>query len=592
MKPRLFAIALLLACLPVMAAPTPKAKPPLPKIVLVGDSIAAGYTPLVAKQLEGRAVVVNPPASGGDSSNVLAHLEEWLVREKPAVVHLNCGLHDLKLAKETKKHQVELEQYQANLRQMVARLKQATNTIFVFANTTPIRDERHAKRRAAFDRTEADVQRYNAAASAVMHEAGVPVHDLHWAVEQAGIDKLQSQDGTHYSTTGYKRLAEAVADCVLRQWNVLQYTSTTPPPEPNAEAASRYRKAEAALDATVPPFYKNLRVGTLEIPASASAWKQQRPAVHKAVVESLGEFPPRPSPSRVRVVSRELRKGYILERVAIDNGESNDISALLLVPEKRKNPAPAILWLHSSTPDKNQIITVTGGMEPLGDAFVRAGYVVLAPDACWYGDRSEYLPGGVPERHQRGDSEAGRTIQDRYLKLNMALGRTVWGVFVRDDQIALDYLASRPEVDVKRIGATGMSMGSTRSWWLAAVDDRIAATVAVACLTRYQNLIAHGNLKAHGLYYFPYGLLKHFDTEGVLSLIAPRPFLALTGDLDYGSPVDGIKVLEEKVGKVYSANGAADQFKSIIYPDEGHVYTERMRKEMLVWFDRWLKPGK
>ncbi len=36
--------------------------------------------------------------------------------------------------------------------------------------------------------------------------------------------------------------------------------------------------------------------------------------------------------------------------------------------------------------------------------------------------------------------------------------------------------------------------------------------------------------RAHGLYYFSHGLLKHFDTEGVLSLIAPRPFLALTGD--------------------------------------------------------------
>ena len=37
-----------------------------------------------------------------------------------------------------------------------------------------------------------------------------------------------------------------------------------------------------------------------------------------------------------------------------------------------------------------------------------------------------------------------------------------------------------------------MSMGSTRAWWLAAVDDRVAAVVAVACLTRYENLIAHG----------------------------------------------------------------------------------------------------
>lgn len=566
-------------------------KPPLPKIVLVGDSISGGYAPLVAKRLEGKAVIVRPPASGGDSNVVLRNLETWLIREKPAVVHLNCGLHDLKVDKQSRKHQVELAQYEANLRQIAARLKRETNTAFVFANTTPILDDRHAKR-GGFDRFEADVQRYNASAAAVMREAGVPVHDLHSAVMQAGAETLLLKDGTHYSAAGYERLAAAVADSVMRAWLVLNYTSTTPPPEPSAKAAEAYRKAEAKRDATIPPFYRNLPVGTLALPQNAAAWKQQRPDVHKTVVQSLGDFPPRPSPQKVRVVSRELRPGYTLERVAIDNGESNDISALLLIPNKRVHPAPAILWLHSSTPDKNQLITTTGGMEPLGEEMVRAGYVVLAPDACWYGDRAENLPGGARETYQRGEGESGRMVQDRYLKLNLWLGRTLWGVFVRDDQIALDYLASRPEVDPKRMGATGMSMGSTRAWWLAAVDDRIAATVGVACLTRYQNLIAHGNLRGHGLYYFSYGLLKHFDTEGVLALIAPRPFLALTGDLDYGSPVDGIRVLEEKVGHVYTAVGAKDSFKSIIYPNEGHVYTARMRREMFGWFERWLQQGR
>ena len=144
-------------------------------------------------------------------------------------------------------------------------------------------------------------------------------------------------------------------------------------------------------------------------------------------------------------------------------------------------------------------------------------------------------------------------------------------------------------MDAKRIGATGMSMGSTRAWWLAAVDDRVAAVAGVACLTRYENLIRHGNLRAHGVYYFVFGLLRHFDTEGVVSLIAPRPALFLTGELDYGSPADGIVAIEEKAGAVYKAVGAADKFNSIRYPEVGHTYTPEMRKEMLAWFDRWLK---
>jgi dienelactone hydrolase len=303
------------------------------------------------------------------------------------------------------------------------------------------------------------------------------------------------------------------------------------------------------------------------------------------VVNSLGDLPPRPSPPRARIISRELRAGYTLENVSIDNGVDGDVSALLLVPSGRTGPVPAILWLHSSTPDKTQVIIpgTNGGAESLGEAFVRAGYAVLAPDAYWHGDRAGTGPSGA--------AGPGRSEQEDLFKFNLWLGRSLWGMFVRDDQVALDYLCSRPEVDVSRIGATGMSMGSTRAWWLAALDERVAAVAAVACLTRYQNLIAHGELRAHGVYYFVNGLLKHFDTEGVLALVAPRPFLALTGELDAGSPADGVRALERAVRGTYQALGAGDRFRSVLYPDVGHIYTPEMRAETLAWFERWLRPG-
>ncbi|HYT92928.1 MAG TPA: dienelactone hydrolase family protein, partial [Gemmataceae bacterium] len=378
---------------------------------------------------------------------------------------------------------------------------------------------------------------------------------------------------------------EAVADCVLRHLTVARYQPLKQPVAgPQAEAV--YRKNEAERDALVPSAYRKLRVPELPLPADAAAWKAQRPEVHRKVIESLGDLPPRPNPVKARIVSRELRRDYTLERIAIDNGVDGEVSALLLVPVKRARSAPAILWLHSSTPDKAQIIipNTNGGAEALGEVFVRAGYVVLSPDAYWHGDRAGTGPAG--------SAETGRAEQESLHKLHLWFGRTLWGMFVRDDQVALDYLCSRPEVDVKRIGVTGMSMGGTRSWWLAAVDDRIAATVTVACLTRYQNLIAHGQLRAHGVYYFNYGMLRHFDAEGVLALIAPRPFLALTGELDAGSPADGIKVLEDRAGRVYRAIGAPEgSFRSVLYPQVGHAYTLQMRTEMLAWFERWLKPG-
>src|SRR5262245_20817742 len=61
----------------------------LPRVVLIGDSIRLGYAPRVAARLSGKAVVVSPTENGGDSASVLAHLDEWVLREKPDVVHLN-----------------------------------------------------------------------------------------------------------------------------------------------------------------------------------------------------------------------------------------------------------------------------------------------------------------------------------------------------------------------------------------------------------------------------------------------------------------------------------------------------------------------
>jgi dienelactone hydrolase/lysophospholipase L1-like esterase len=557
--------------------------PELPRVVLIGDSIRMGYAPKVAERLSGKAVVISSPENGGDSANVLAHLDEWVLRQKPDVVHLNCGLHDLKRAKADGTHQVELDRYVDNLRKIAARIREGTGAALVFADTTPILDDRHARRRADFERTEADVRKYNASAIAIMGELGVPVHDLHWVVEQGGSDTMLGPDGTHYTDVGSARLAEAVADCVLRQLTVRRYRPL-PRPASGPEAAAEYAKAVAKRDALVPEAYRRLRVGEFRIPADTSAWKEQRPAVRQVVVDSLGDLPPRPSPPRARVVSRELRSGYTLEKVSLDNGVDGQVTTLMLVPEARKKPVPAILWLHSSTPDKTQVIIpgTNGGAESLGEAFVRAGYAVLSPDSLFHGDRAGMGPSG--------SAVTGRAEEEDLFKLNLWLGRTLWGMFVRDDQVALDYLCSRPEVDASRIGATGMSMGSTRAWWLAAVDDRVAAVAAVACLTRYQNLIAHGDLRQHGVYYYTNGLLTHFDSEGVLALIAPRPFLALTGELDAGSPADGVRALERAVRGTYHALGASDRFRSILYPEVGHAYTPEMRAEMLAWFGRWLRP--
>ena len=112
-------------------------------------------------------------------------------------------------------------------------------------------------------------------------------------------------------------------------------------------------------------------------------------------------------------------------------------------------------------------------------------------------------------------------------------------------------------------------------------------------MTRYEELIRAGMLKAHGIYYFVPGMLKHFDTEAVIALAAPRPMLFMTGDQDGGSPIEGVRHLGEIVGRIYALHGAdaKQRFENAIYPDVGHVYLPEMWEKTLKWMDRWVKGG-
>lgn len=203
-------LALLLGTVVSSAAAQEK---PLPRVVLVGDSIRMGYAPLVAKRLEGKAIVISAKPNGEDTVNVLRNLDEWVIKERPDVVHINAGLHDLKVT--VKSYQVPLADYEKNLQTILERIQTGTKAKVMFATSTPIVDALHAQRKVGFDRFEADVQKYNAAAVAVMHRAGVPVNDLHQLVEDGGREKLMASDGTHYTEQGYELLATAVAEKIL-----------------------------------------------------------------------------------------------------------------------------------------------------------------------------------------------------------------------------------------------------------------------------------------------------------------------------------------------------------------------------------------
>ena len=320
-------------------------------------------------------------------------------------------------------------------------------------------------------------------------------------------------------------------------------------------------------------------------PKSRAAWERQRKEVRATLWELLGQLPPRPRKPAVTTVSREDRGDFVLEKFTFDNGAGATVPGYLLLPKNLTGKAPAILYCHwhggQYDIGKEELFRTNATPVAAGPELARRGYVVIAIDAYCFGERNGQGPGGAGEKGGAGEMTAS--------KFNLWLGRSLWGMIVRDDLMALDYLCSRPEVDANRVGVTGISMGATRTWWAMALDERLKAGVAVCCLTRYQNLIQHESLRSHGIYYFVPGMLRHFDTEAVVALSAPRPLLFLSGETDEGSPVDGIRIIEEKVQQTYALYDAKSQFQSIIYPGVGHQYTPDMWRQTLDWLDSGLK---
>jgi hypothetical protein len=152
----------------------------------------------------------------------------------------------------------------------------------------------------------------------------------------------------------------------------------------------------------------------------------------------------------------------------------------------------------------------------------------------------------------------------------------------------VDYLETRPEVDKRRIGITGISGGGAVSWYTAAVDERIAA-VAPVCST-----YTFGSQAAHWLaagqcdcIYFHNTYLQDFPIVG--ALIAPRPLIMFSGRKDPDFPPDGYHEVFRRVKKIYDlyAGAASDRIQEVD-DDVGHMDAPLFLKGAREWMNRWL----
>jgi dienelactone hydrolase len=282
----------------------------------------------------------------------------------------------------------------------------------------------------------------------------------------------------------------------------------------------------------------------------------------------LGALPDVTGPPAARLVAREEREGYVLEKLVLDLNGNEDVPAYLLLPrEPAATPLPVVLYNHAHGRNfelgKNELFEGSAArrQRPYGEELTAAGYAVFCADMWTFGER-------------RGRSESS------VFKELLWKGQVLWGLGVFDTLRAIDYLVGRQELDANRIATTGISMGSTMAWWVAALDTRIRVCVDLCCMTDFQALIDSDGLDGHDVYYYVPGLLTRFSTAEINALIAPRPHLSLAGRYDSLTPEAGLDRIDAELRRVYAEAGAPDAWKLLVY-GTGHMETAEMRAEVM-----------
>lgn len=291
----------------------------------------------------------------------------------------------------------------------------------------------------------------------------------------------------------------------------------------------------------------------------------------------LGDLPWQHEPAPPKLVRTEDHGTYVLERLVLDLNGVEPVPALLLLPKRRPRRAPGLLFIHwhggMYDLGKEQLLQGVKVQPAYAPVCAELGLVTLAIDSWCFGERKHETNG-----HQGEEDTFKRMLWQ---------GQTLWGMMMFDEYRALHYLAARPEVDAAKLGAFGMSMGSTKAWWLSALEPKVTMTADVCCLTDYDSLIQTNGLHGHGVYYFVPSLLKQFTTSEVNELIVPRPHLSVNGRRDPLTPPAGVEKVRRDLMPLYRKYGREQDCRIELF-DCAHEELPEMRQQIRAWFEKYL----
>lgn len=193
------------------------AVPRVYNVLLLGDSISAGYKGAVAGQLRGVAAVTRG-SNGGSTIGGLENIDKVLGETRWDVIHFNWGLHDMTWQEiRIEPEDRGIDQYVARLERLVVRLKE-TDAHLIWATTTPWCPEVYAyinKRfKVALWYSPEQEQAWKQAALKVMKRHDIEVNDLHALLLPELDQYLKTPDDIHFNGTGNQVMGKRIAEVI------------------------------------------------------------------------------------------------------------------------------------------------------------------------------------------------------------------------------------------------------------------------------------------------------------------------------------------------------------------------------------------
>jgi dienelactone hydrolase len=321
----------------------------------------------------------------------------------------------------------------------------------------------------------------------------------------------------------------------------------------------------------------------------------------------------------VAVMQHQLEfDGLSIEHVQWQLPYGPPTEALVLKPAGAKKKLPGIVGLHDHGGNKyfglRKITRMSNDPHPAmlrhqntyyggvawANELARSGYVVLVHDTFTFGSRrvrladlAESIRNNLTEVNPEAEDEIQRYNQfagnhEHVIAKSLFCAGMTWpGVFVFDDQRALDYLASRPDVDATRIGCCGLSGGGLRTVMLTGADERIRCSCCVGMMTTWRDYLLNKCYTHTWMCYVP-GLSRDLDYPEILGLGAPNPVLVLNNRQDQLFTMPEMERADRILAEVYKKASAPDRYRASFY-DGPHKFDRDMQKESFAWFDHWLK---